>query len=178
MTSSYTSGSVSSVGKFSQTYGRFEIRAAMPQTDGPGLHSALWLVPDQPTFYGGWPLSGEIDVAEYYSANADRLIPALHYGSLAPLAERTNNYCLVYQPTAFHTYVLEWTTKRLKVSIDGTTCVDHALSPAAPLLGSAPFDRPFNLNLTQGLGIEGNALPAGKQVNSATLQVDYARAWS
>ncbi|RYJ04530.1 MAG: glycoside hydrolase family 16 protein [Actinomycetales bacterium] len=177
ITSNYTSGSVTSLGKFSQAYGRFEIRAAMPASSGKGLQSALWLVPDVPSFYGAWPYSGEIDVVEYYTQYPDRLIPALHYGSTAPFDQRTNNACLVYKPTEFHTYVLEWTKTKLKVTIDGTTCVDHAISPLAPLLGSAPFDKPFNLNLTQMLGSGDNALPAGTSIDEATMKVDYVRVW-
>ncbi|MEJ7635795.1 glycoside hydrolase family 16 protein [Aeromicrobium sp.] len=174
----YTSASVTSLGKFSQTYGRVEIRAAMPQTQGPGLQSALWLVPDEPWFYGAWPHSGEIDIAEFFSLHSDRLIPTLHYDSLTPFPERTNNECLVYQPTSFHTYTLEWSVQRIKISIDGTTCLDHQIAPAAPLLGSAPFNRPFNINLTQLLGSGTNKMPVGVDFDEATLQVDYVRVWS
>ncbi|MCW2769694.1 MAG: hypothetical protein JWR27_1127 [Aeromicrobium sp.] len=173
---SYTSGSVTSLYKFSQTYGRFEIRAAMPTTNGAGLHSALWLVPDAPTFYGGWPLSGEIDIAEFYSSHPDRLIPALHYDSASPWDERTNNDCLVYNPTSFHTYAVEWTEQKLTISIDGTTCLEHAINPAT-LTGSAPFDRPFNINLTQMLGFGDNALPEGADIDPTTIQVDYVHVW-
>jgi hypothetical protein len=174
----YTGGSVTSLHTFSQTYGRYEIRAAMPETDGPGLHSALWLVPDEPTYYGAWPSSGEIDIAEFYSANPDRLIPALHYDSAVPFTSRTNNDCLVLDPTAFHTYGLEWTAQKLTITIDGTTCLEHTISPSAPLLGSAPFDRAFNINLTQALGLGKNALPDGAEVERATMDVDYVRVWS
>ncbi len=176
ITTDYTSAGVSTVNKFSQAYGRYEIRAAMPQTDGPGLQSALWLLPDDPQ-YGTWPGSGEIDIVEFYSQFPDRLVPALHYNSLLPWGTRTNNDCLVYQPTDFHTYVLEWTTQKLTISIDGTTCLDHTISPMAPLVGSAPFDAPFYLNLTQLLGTGDNAFPAGQGIDKATLQVDYVRVW-
>lgn len=176
VTSDYTSGSVTSTGKFSQTYGRFAIRAAMPATDGAGSHSALWLTPADPTFYGAWPHSGEIDIVEYYSALPDRLIPYLHYVSNSP--DKTNTNCLVYDPTEFHTYLLEWTASKLTISIDGTTCVDHTINPLAPLLGSAPFDKPFVLNLTQGLGQGDNALPAGATIDKATLKIDYVRVWA
>lgn len=174
----YTAGGVTTLRKFSQTYGRFEIRAAMPDSDGPGLQSALWLVPEDPTFYGAWPSSGEIDIAEFYSNFPDRIIPALHYDSLTPWQERTNTACTLLDPTVFHTYGLEWTAQKLTVTIDGSTCVEHVLNPLAPLLGSAPFDRPFNINLTQALGVQDNSLPEGADVDRATLLVDYVRVWS
>ena len=174
----YTSGSLTSLGKFSQTYGRFEIRAAMPVTHGPGTGSALWLVPDTPHFYGSWPTSGEIDIAEFYASFPDRVIPTLHYNSVVPFPDRTNNYCYVYKPTNYHTYLLEWTDKKITISVDGTVCLDHTLSPLPPLTNSAPFDRPFNINLTQTLGEDKYARPAGTEIESATMSIDYVRVWS
>ncbi len=176
ITADYTSAAVTTNHKFSQAFGRYEIRAAMPASNGPGLQSALWMLPETPK-YGAWPGSGEIDIVEFYSQYPDRLVPALHYNSLLPWGTRTNNNCLVYQPTAFHTYVLEWTAQTMKISIDGTTCLEHTISPLAPLVGSAPYDQPFNLNLTQMLGSGDNAFPAGQGVDEATMQVDYVRVW-
>ena len=46
-----------------------------------------------------------------------------------------------------------------------------------PLVGSAPFDQPFNINLTQMLGTGDNAFPEGKGIDQATMQVDYVRVW-
>lgn len=178
VTSDYTSGSVTSLGKFSQTYGRVEIRAAMPVTDGPGLQSALWMVPDEPGFYGAWPHSGEMDIAEFFSNYADRVVPTLHYNSALGFGQRTNNECLVFRPTDFHTYGLVWTPQRITITVDGRTCLDHQISPLAPLTGGAPFDRPFNLNLTQMLGSGANVMPAGKDISEATMKVDYVRMWS
>ena len=64
------------------------------------------------------------------------------------------------------------------VSIDGEVCLDHTLSPAPPLTNSAPFDRPFNINLTQSLGTAQNSPPDGFVLDSpATLSIDYVRAW-
>ncbi len=176
--SNYTSGSLSSVGKFSQAFGRYEIRAAMPKTNGKGLHSALWLWPDAQRYGSTWPASGEIDIVEFYSKYPDRLIPALHYNSSLPWSTRTNNECLVEDPTKYHTYTLEWTPQSLTVGIDGTTCVEHKISPLAPLSGAAPFDKPFYLNLTQSLGASDNSLPAGTEIgDDVTMKVDYVKVW-
>src|SRR5690242_18095753 len=40
-----TAGSVSTFNRFSQAYGRFEIRAAFPGATTAGVHSAFWLWP-------------------------------------------------------------------------------------------------------------------------------------
>ncbi|NRQ49240.1 glycoside hydrolase family 16 protein [Aeromicrobium stalagmiti] len=176
-TSSFTSGQVSGYGKYSQTYGRFEIRAKFPAAKVAGLHSALWMWPVNPTKYGTWPASGEIDIAEMYTTYPGRVIPYLHYSSQPGDTTVTNNYCMVADVSAFHTYVLEWTTNRLKVMFDGQTCLDHTINAMSPLTVSGPFDQPFFMALTQGLGVGGNS-PTSTTPLPADTQVDYVRTWS
>ena len=167
----YTAGMVSTYTKWSQAFGRFEFPAASSK----GLHGALWMWPDNPLKYGPWPLSGEIDVAEVFSLYNDRAIPYVHYWPGTPA--QTNNYCLL-KVTDWHTYTLEWTTTSIKISFDGKVCVNEPITPAAPLVAPQPFDHPFMLALTQGLGVGGNRLdPATAPAFPATLQVDYVRAW-
>ena len=55
-----TSASIRTRRAFS--FGRLEIRARLPR--GDWLWPALWLLPEEPAAYGGWPRSGEIDVVE------------------------------------------------------------------------------------------------------------------
>jgi beta-glucanase (GH16 family) len=58
----YTAGMVSTYTSFNQTYGRFEVRALLPQTTARGLQETLWLWPVNVTRYGrSWPDSGEVD---------------------------------------------------------------------------------------------------------------------
>lgn len=171
-----TSGSVSTYGKFSQTFGRWDIRARFPQITVPGSQSALWMTPAR-NLYGAWPASGEIDIAEFFSTYPDRAIPYVHYllGSLDKTV--TNNYCMVTNPWEFHLYSLVWTNGRIVVSIDGTTCVDHKINPALPLLGSQPFDKPFVINLTQTVGVGTNSLADATPL-PLTTEIDYVHVWS
>src|SRR5690606_9530142 len=63
-----TSGQVSTYRKFSQKYGRFEVRSRNTATTRSGLHEAFWLWPDDRYVdVSSWPVSGEIDVSETYS---------------------------------------------------------------------------------------------------------------
>jgi beta-glucanase (GH16 family) len=176
-TTSYTGASL--YGTFGQAYGRYEVSAAFPTTKVAGVHSALWMWPKNQAKYGPWPYSGEIDMAEFYSKYPDRAIPYIHYVESNPYdTSVTNNYCLIKDPTQFHTYVVEWTTTRIKISYDGRTCVDHAISPAAPLTGSAPFDQPFAVALTQALGIGANAFNSATTPLPASTRIDYVKIWS
>ncbi|MBC7631384.1 glycoside hydrolase family 16 protein [Aeromicrobium sp.] len=177
-TTQYTSGSVSTYGLFAQAYGRFEIRARFPAAKVAGLQSALWLWPANPSKYGAWPMSGEIDIAEEYSQYSDRVIPYIHYISTDLSAQHTNTACLINDVSAPHTYVAEWTASTITISYDGVTCLKHTISPAAPLTGSAPFDQPFIVALTQALGVGNNAFDPSSTPLPATTQVDYVHVWS
>jgi hypothetical protein len=64
----YQGGELTTYHLFSQEYGRFEVRAKLPQSAAKGLQETFWLWPNNDTLYGGGePASGEIDFAEFYS---------------------------------------------------------------------------------------------------------------
>ena len=173
----YSSGMVSTYGRFAQAYGRFEIRAKFPAAKIAGLQSALWLWPGDATKYGQWPGSGEIDIAEQYSQYPDLVIPYIHYHTLFILDQTvTNNRCFIGDVSAFHDYVAEWTTTGITISYDGKVCLTHTINPLDPLLGSQPFDQPFIVALTQAVGLGTNKVTDATPM-PATTQVDYVRVW-
>lgn len=173
----HSSGMVSTWKRFSQAYGRFEIRARFPDVKVPGIQSALWLYP-QDLLYGGWPHSGEIDIAEFYSKYADRAIPYIHYEQSGKDPTVTNNHCRIKNPSKFHIYAAVWTPSSITITYDGENCLVHKWNPARPLEGAAPFDKPFIVVLTQALGITGNAFDQRTTPLPATTQIDYVRVWS
>jgi hypothetical protein len=167
-----SAASLVSQGKFSQTYGRFEFRAKFPANATPDYDSALWMYPDQPA-YGAWPRSGEIDVAEWfaYSSYTNNVFPSVHYAG-ENVAESTGYACVVPNATSqFHTYALAWTETMMYFYFDDKLCYSHRWKPQAPLVGSQPFDQPFDLVMTQ---TGGWFPPAGQSV---TMDVDWVRAW-
>lgn len=170
----YTAGEV--VALFSQAYGRFEVRAAFPATTRPGVQASLWLSPLHPAQYGMWPRSGEIDIAEEYSKNADRAVPYVHYVPATADPNVTNDYCMITNISAFHSYVVEWTPNTITISYDGNVCIRDAWNPAAPLVKPQPFDQPFMLALTQTVGTDTNA-PSFRTQLPATTKVDWVRIW-
>ena len=54
----YHSGGINTSGKFSFLYGKVEVRAKFK--GGKGSWPAIWMMPEHPAAYGGWPASGEI----------------------------------------------------------------------------------------------------------------------
>jgi beta-glucanase (GH16 family) len=173
--SQYTAGMITTAGRFSQTYGRFEVRARILGARARGVQTSLWLYPVRHT-YGPWPASGEIDFAEMFSAFPDRVIPYVHYNSRAPDPTVTNTRCTVRNLARFHRYAVVWTRTTIRMIYDGKTCLTHRWEPAAPLTAPAPFNQPFFIALTQELGVTNNAFDASTPL-PATTEIDYVRAW-
>jgi len=180
-TTQYSSGSVSTWGKFQQTYGRWQIRAKFPNAKVTGSQSAIWLFPKDQA-YGDWPKSGEIDIAEYYTRLPDRVIPVIHYNAQGR-ANRTltNKKCMVADPWNFHVYTAEWTKSSIKIWIDSKLCVDHTINPRGRMTEPAPFDKPFVTYLTQSLGVGQNRFrDFGRSKTPLPLrtEVDWVHVWS
>ncbi|MCX6406869.1 MAG: family 16 glycosylhydrolase [Propionibacteriales bacterium] len=175
VTTPYTSASVTTWGHYTMNRGRVEIRAKMPASSGPGVHSALWLFPQALKYWGDGLGTGEMDIAEFYSQYPDRLIPTVHYATST--RNYTNYFCMVDDPTAWHTYALEWDRERIRVEYDGQVCLDHAIRTSDTSVEQGrPFDQDYTINLTQMLGVDGNK-PTSDTTFPATLQVDWVRAW-
>ncbi len=176
----YTSAMVAqyptpSGGGFTQTYGRYEIRARVTGAKVAGLQESFWMWPVDYEGYA-WPASGEIDIAEIYHRYPDRAIPYVHYNN--PWDPNvTNNYCMIDDISKFHSYVLEWTSERIKIFYDGQLCIDDPWDPRFPQVKPQPFDKPFYLILTQALGVGGNDFNAATTPLPASTIVDYVHIW-
>lgn len=171
-TKPFTSGKVSTKGKFTLTYGRIEVRAKSPT--GQGVWPAIWLLPAQ-DLYGPWPGSGEIDVMEAVNLGVkcgscvggteNQIYGTIHYGS------NMHHYQGLSQQKAFalpkdsegdwHTYRVDWNPDEIVWYVDGKDYSHVKLhnwrdplqkTKPAPALGNAPFDRPFYLILNLAIG--------------------------
>ncbi len=170
-TTSYTGATVSTYTKFTQTYGRFEVRAKFPTSRLPGLQSAIWMYPQDPGSQP-WPYSGEIDIAEWYSQYWNRVIPYLHYGTSYLDPNATNVNCMISNVGAWHTYTLEWSPTAMTFLYDGNVCMQNTA-----VAGQYPFNKAYMIVLSQLLGIGDNA-PTSRTALPATTQIDYVHVWS
>ncbi|HWF16439.1 MAG TPA: glycoside hydrolase family 16 protein [Acidimicrobiales bacterium] len=179
----YEGGMVDSMGLFSQQYGYFQVRAAMPAQSTPGLQETLWLYPENETLYGPWPDSGEIDYGEFYSEYPNNDIPVDHFPGSKNDPNATNNYCtLAGTATAgqFNTYAIMWTPTTITTYFNGVPCMSdvYAHYVTWPDKAPAPFNQPFFLNFTAALGNgSGNTFTASNTKLPATTKIDWARVW-
>lgn len=169
----YASGWVTSYYRWSQQYGRFEIRMRNTASDEAGLHEAFWLWPD--TRYSTdttWPASGEIDVVETFSAFPINAVPFLHYNlddNGGAIPQLNTAFDCWAQRGEWHTYTLEWTSSQLAIDVDGKRCLTNTD-------GAPTFRKRFIMNIAQLIGVGVNA-PTPQTLVPATTLVDYVKVW-
>lgn len=170
----YSSGFITTKGKRSWTYGRFEMRAKLPLARGTtkGLWPAFWMWPDNNT-------SGELDIMEAIGREPDRVYAFAHSSTDPTAPSRGGPYVFprgTWPGDGFHTYAAEWDPGQLRWFIDGKLV--HAMnSDTTPWVGSA-FNSPMHmmLNLSVG-GIWAQSPDSGTRF-PAVYAVDYVRVYS
>ncbi|MFD1217600.1 glycoside hydrolase family 16 protein [Microbulbifer celer] len=141
-------------------YGRFEMRAKLPF--GQGSWPAFWMLPTEWN-YGGWPLSGEIDILEAVNLKVggeDHIHGTLHYGDNWPGNVYSGEAYRIpgdLNPADdFHTYAVEWEEGEIRWYVDGDHYAiqkaDGWYTTAALDNPNAPFDQTFHLILNLAVG--------------------------
>jgi len=109
---------------FAQEYGRFEVRAILPE--GPGSWPAHWLLPDKVLEMNsagkpcGWPLSGEIDIMEIWADSNKKYKGGLITGDCEKnIAGNKGGYGKAADiHKNYHRYSVEWTPNYVKFLFD------------------------------------------------------------
>jgi len=172
----YTSARIRTYEKGDWKYGRFEIRAKLPE--GQGMWPAIWMLPTDEV-YGGWPKSGEIDIVELVGHQPFIIHGTVHYGPNWPENQsRGTSYRLESGKFSddFHTFAIEWRQDEIKWFIDD----EHYFTVTPSSLNPHPY--PFNerfhllINLAVGGNWPGNPNSTTKFPQS--LVVDYVRVYA
>ena len=185
-------------------YGRIEIRAKVPE--GQGTWAAAWMLPTDWAF-GGWAMSGEIDILEAVNIGAQsdrddaepgeteqRVYGTLHYGRAWPGNEYSGEYYNEIRPADdFHTYTIEWEEGAIRWFVDDvhyatqtqegwyTHYQDENGDWQSSGTTAAPFNQNFHiiLNLAMGGNWAGNVNEGGidATISEADYLVDYVRVY-
>ncbi|CDW84395.1 glycoside hydrolase family 16 [Stylonychia lemnae] len=167
--SQYTSARINSLGKFSQKFGKFEIRAKLPT--GQGVWPAFWMLGDNLNQVG-WPTCGDIDVFEMIGKQPSVAHGSLHAKGLDTTKEYTSQQGFADD---YHTFGIEWYPSKVDFYIDGNTyfSVDKSTTQ-----GDWPYDRNsffIILNLAIGGNWPGN--PDETTNFPALYTIDYVRVY-
>ncbi|MFB9274006.1 carbohydrate binding domain-containing protein [Cohnella cellulosilytica] len=179
----YTSAKLTTENKGRWTYGKYEIRAKLPE--GRGLWPAIWMMPQDMDMYGTWPASGEIDIMELIGQEPGTAHGTLHYGN--PHTSTGYSYALPEGESfadEYHTFAMEWEPGEMRWYVDGILYATQndwfALGASQPVdyTYPAPFDRDFYMQLNVAVGgtWPGNpddAIFAGER----KMEVDYVRVY-
>lgn len=171
----YTSAKIKTIGKFEQTYGRFEARIKLPQ--GQGLWPAFWLLGSNYQS-SPWPDCGEIDIMEYRGSNTSLISSAMHgpgYFGNTPIVQAYTLPSGTFSDT-FHVFALEWEPDQVRFYVDNTL---HYTVTKATVEQHGPwvFDHSFFIILNLAVGGKFDGDPAADTIFPASMLVDYVRVY-
>jgi len=170
---------------FNTTYGYIEARMSLPATQG--AWPAFWMLPQSTNIYGGWPVSGEIDIMEtcggFSSLDNNVACGTLHWGVPSHVYKGSGYVTLDSAYTYFHTYAVDWQPGQITWYYDGKAINtlsnwESAFSGASDSLSfDAPFDMPFYilLNLAVDSGQFGGSANKAMFQDDINMYVDYVR---
>ena len=172
----YTSARIRTVGKGDWKYGRFEIRAKMPE--GQGLWPAIWMLPSIYK-YGGWPSSGEIDIMELLGHEPAEVHGTLHYGGLGNHQYTGTEYSLDQGDftNEFHDFALEWEEGEIRWYVDGEHYQTQSNWNTKNSPFPAPFDQEFHLILNVAVGGNWPGSPDETTTFPQRMTVDFVRVY-
>lgn len=156
----YTSGLLTSKFTFSQEYGYFEIKCAMPE--GQGFWPAFWLLPTD----NSWP--PELDVFEQLGKDPNTIYMTNHFSSPGVKNDQIQDR-LHIDTTQMHTYGVDWGPQTLKYYVDGV------------LVATQPTPASMNKEMFMLMNLAVGGPWAGRPdatTGTGEMKIDYVRAYA
>jgi beta-glucanase (GH16 family) len=171
----YTASLLSTKESMSWRYGRVEALIRLPSSNG--FVPAFWMMPAD-DLYGWWPYSGEIDIMEHPTNQIEMIYGTVHtgaYSAFTGAAPRGGTITIPDAESEFHIYAIEWTEEKIDFFVDEQNyfTVENDQSGS----GTWPFDQPFYVILSMGVGGGWVGRPDTTSVFPAVMEVDYVRVY-
>lgn len=171
----YTSARLRTMNMGDFTYGRFEARIKMTETQG--IWPAFWMLPTD-NIYGIWPNSGEIDIMENVGNIPETVYGTIHYadGSGNALQSGTG-YTLESGKYSddFHVFAIEREPGVIRWFVDDVLYFTRTTADVLP--NNWPFDERFHFLLNVAVGGNWPGSPDNSTVFPQVLEVDYVRVY-
>ena len=163
----FTSARLKSEGLQEFTFGRYEIRAKLPE--GVGTWPAIWMLgADYQT--NAWPGAGEIDIMEHVGRNQNEILSTLHFPGNSGANGISEMTTVETASSEFHVYAAEWTETQIRFYVDDE--LYHIFEND----DTKPFDKDFFmiLNVAMGGNLGGDVDASFSQ---SAMEVDYVRVY-
>jgi beta-glucanase (GH16 family) len=166
----YTSTSMTTSGKHSWQYGRFEMRARIDTRQGSW--PAFWILGDSTS----WPQSGEVDIMEYY-ANKVLANVCTPNGSNCTWDSTNQSPASLGSnwSSEFHVWAMEWDSQHIDLYLDGKQVNTYNVSTAGSGSSNPYSTKKFYVLVNLAIGANG-----GDPSNTTfpiTYEVDYVRVY-
>lgn len=174
---SFISGRFDTHGKVAFKYGFIEARIKMPT--GSGNHPAFWMLGENINQVG-WPLSGEMDIAEIRGNQPTIATSATHFSTVYS----ANTCCGNHRYTVnelnvgvdlsvdFHTYAIAWLPNSISYYVDGKLI---SITTPENVEGHWSFNENFFLILNNAV----NSAFSGswQELQSSKMTIDWVRSY-
>ncbi|MET2986497.1 glycoside hydrolase family 16 protein [Aureibaculum conchae] len=161
----YTSSRLKTENLQEFTFGRVEVRAKLPSTQG--TWPAIWMLGANFDTVG-WPTCGEIDIMEQTGNAKNEVLGTLHWNHNGSNASAGSKTSIANADSEFHDYALEWRENKVFIMLDDVVFYEF------DNLGSLPFNKDFFiiLNVAMGGTLGGDIDPG---FTEDTLEIEYVR---
>ncbi len=172
----YTSTRIVSRKKGDWLYGRIEVRAKLPR--GKGTWPAIWMLSTDWS-YGGWPISGEIDIMEHVGYDPGVIHGTLHSEKYNHI-KQTQQEGVINIPDcqeSFHVYAVDWRENEINFYVDDKLYHTVKRNPDDDHTGW-PFDKRFHLIMNVAVGGNwGGKEGIDESIWPQKMEIDYVRVY-
>lgn len=172
----FTSARLVTKNKGDWKYGRIEVKAKLPR--GKGTWPAIWMLSTD-WKYGGWPMSGEVDIMEHVGHDPGVIHGTLHSDKYNHVkrTQQEGKVTVADCSDAFHLYAVDWKDNQIDFFVDDKMYHSVKRNPADDSTGW-PFDQPFHLILNIAVGGNWGAMQGiDPAVWPQSMVIDYVRVY-
>ena len=151
----YTSTSMTTSGKQSWQYGRFEMCARIPISNG--MWPAWWTL----GVSGEWPSNGEIDIMEFYKG---KILANVACGTSTEWQAKWDSASKAVDATwaaKFHVWRMDWDGTQINLYVDDTLMNNAKLSDMLNADGKSPFMQKAYMIVNLAIGGQNGGDPSG-----------------
>lgn len=165
---SYTSTSMTTSGKQSWQYGRFEMCAKIPIS--AGMWPAWWTL----GVSGEWPSNGEIDIMEFYNG---KILANVACGTSTQWTAKWDSATKAVNAAwaaNFHVWRMDWNGTKIDLYVDDMLMNTSNLADMLNSDGKSPFMQKAYMIVNLAIGGQNGGDPS-KTTFPQTYQIDYLR---